>query len=109
MHQRDNESHRVWFRTARVFRENGDWYFSTREAIDVGPYRTELEAQVEADILKNMLRKASVEESRKVIREFMFDSQGLKQQSNACRQSELTDYVISESATNLTIRSVIGG
>jgi hypothetical protein len=108
MNQRASEPPKVRFRTKRVFRENGNWYFSTRECIDVGPYRTELEATVEADILMNLLRDAPLEEVRKVIREFAFEAQMANTEPDRRRQGELTDYVVRESATNLTINGVLG-
>lgn len=108
MSQRASELPKVRFRTKRVFRENGDWYFSTRECIDVGPYRTELEATVEADILMNMLRETPTDEARKIIREFAFDAQMANPEPDRCRQGELTDYVVRESATSLTISGVLG-
>ncbi len=65
----------IWFRSERVFRRNGDWYFRTREDIDVGPYASEFEAQVESSILKHNLDAAKTpEQALQIIREFLLDS-----------------------------------
>ena len=49
---RNNEEQRVWFRSERVFFSNGsDWYFQTREGIDVGPYESQFEAEIEGGLL----------------------------------------------------------
>lgn len=54
------------------------WYFHTREGIDVGPFRSEFEAQVEASILKNVLRTAaSPAMAISAIREFLLDARTL--------------------------------
>ena len=43
----DTESEGVYFRSSsRLFRLNGDWFFASREG-DLGPFRTEQEAEVE--------------------------------------------------------------
>ena len=37
--KRIGEDHNPPFRTRRLFAENGQWYFDTREGTQVGPYR----------------------------------------------------------------------
>ncbi|WNO09486.1 DUF6316 family protein [Teredinibacter sp. KSP-S5-2] len=37
---RNGEQQQTWFRTDRFFVVDGDWYFSTREGHDIGPYGT---------------------------------------------------------------------
>lgn len=37
---RQGEQEKSWYRSDRFFKVNGDWYFSTREKIDVGPFQT---------------------------------------------------------------------
>ncbi len=75
MEQRSNETARTWFRSNRVFRVNEAWYFHTREGIDVGPFQSEFEAQVEASILKHVLNAAEDPTAAlTAIREFVLDT-----------------------------------
>jgi len=70
-----NERPRTWFRSERVFLSDGRWYFHTREAVDVGPYDSQFEAEIEAGMLKELLReRADAEGALNVIREFVLDS-----------------------------------
>ena len=73
---RGSEEQRTWFRSERVFLCNGtDWYFQTREGIDVGPYESQSEAQIEAGLLKELLQGCkSAAAVNQVIREFVLDS-----------------------------------
>jgi len=58
-----------------VFLSDGRWYFHTREAVDVGPYDSQFEAEIEAGMLKELLReRADAEGALNVIREFVLDS-----------------------------------
>ncbi len=74
MDTRKNETAHLCFRSERIFKRSGHWYFRTREGINVGPYATEFEAEVESSILKNLLKRCKDGESQEVIREFLFDS-----------------------------------
>ncbi len=38
MNVRAGEADKSWYRSDRFFKVNGEWYFSTREKIDVGPF-----------------------------------------------------------------------
>lgn len=38
MNVRVGEPEKAWYRSDRFFKVNGEWYFSTREQIDVGPF-----------------------------------------------------------------------
>lgn len=72
----DNDQ-RLWFRSSRVFASNGSWYFHTREGVDMGPYETQFEAEIEAGILLKLLRESDPTDqsgSARVIREFVLDS-----------------------------------
>jgi hypothetical protein len=78
---RTNEESKTWFRSERVFLSNGHWYFHTREGVDVGPYDTQFEAEIEAGMLKELLRErlgasgpVSGDHAMDVIREFVLDS-----------------------------------
>ncbi len=70
-----NERPRTWFRSERVFLSDGRWYFHTREGVDVGPYESQFEAEIEAGMLKELLReRAAADGALDVIREFVLDS-----------------------------------
>ena len=72
---RDNEKERTWFRSDRVFITNGQWYFHTREGIDVGPYESQLECEIEARLLKELFKNATVDgEALRVLKEFILES-----------------------------------
>lgn len=72
---RTDERPRTWFRSDRVFLSDGKWFFHTREGIDVGPYDSQFEAEIEAGMLKELLREdVSGEGAVSVIREFVLDS-----------------------------------
>lgn len=78
---RGNEEQRVWFRSDRVFFSQGSqWYFRTREGVDVGPYESQSEAEIEAGLLKELLQDCADETSvKRVIREFVLDSYSMGQ------------------------------
>lgn len=38
MEVRSGEQNKSWYRSDRFFKVNGEWYFSTREKVDVGPF-----------------------------------------------------------------------
>jgi hypothetical protein len=88
MEYRRNEPRRTRFRSHRIFRSDSNWYFHTREGIDVGPFASEFEAQVEASILKSLLREAqSTAAAIAMVREFLLDS------TSSSNLQGLTDYV----------------
>ena len=73
---RQNEQSRTWFRSDRVFLSDGKWFFHTREGVDVGPYESQFEAEIEAGMLKELLceRAHKGEGCMSIIREFVLDS-----------------------------------
>lgn len=72
---RCNERPRTWFRSDRVFLSDGKWFFHTREGVDVGPYDSQFEAEIEAGMLKELLREQPFgADPLGVIREFVLDS-----------------------------------
>ncbi len=73
---RQAEQPRTWFRSDRVFLEGQNhWYFQTREGISVGPYESQFEAEIEAGLLKELLKEHNDAETIKsVIRDFVLDS-----------------------------------
>ncbi len=92
MAHRKNEKVRTWFRSDRIFRSDGAYYFHTREGIDVGPFNTEFEAQVESSILKNVLKETKDREAAlTAIREFLLDAR-----TTGCNLAGFTDYVVKE-------------
>ena len=76
---RANEKPKLYFRSERVFSSDGQWFFHTREGVDVGPYETQFEAEIEAGMLKELLREHGGPDgpSMSVIREFVLDSYAL--------------------------------
>jgi hypothetical protein len=52
---RAGEDDQLWFRTDRIFRSDGAWYFATREGIDVGPYEHRDDARRDAKSLIRLL------------------------------------------------------
>lgn len=55
---RKGEIERTWLRSRRVFAPRaGRWYFRTREGVEIGPYDTPFEAEIEAGLLKELLKK----------------------------------------------------
>jgi len=91
MEHRRNEPRRTWFRSHRIFRSDSNWYFHTREGIDVGPFASEFEAQVEASILKSLLKDAeSQSAATAMVREFLLDS------TATSNLQAFTDYVEKE-------------
>jgi hypothetical protein len=52
----------TWFRSDRMMRDQGNWFFQTREHTIEGPFHNELQAQTQLDIYINM-HKAGIIES----------------------------------------------
>ncbi len=73
---RSNEDPRVWFRSERVYlATDNEWFFQTREGVDVGPYESQFEAEIEAGLLKELLQDChSADAVMEIIREFVLDS-----------------------------------
>lgn len=73
---RIDEKPKTWFRSERVFLSDEKWFFHTREGVDVGPYDSQFEAEIEAGMLRELLREreAKGDASISVIREFVLDS-----------------------------------
>ena len=55
MDYRKDEPPKTWFRSDRVFRADGQWFFHTREGIAVGPYKTRFEAEIDPQASANAL------------------------------------------------------
>jgi hypothetical protein len=96
MQNRKNESQKIWFRSERVSRIDGRWYFHTREGLDVGPYESRFEAEIDATLLMASLKAADPERAKTVIREFMLFSDSEDADFTDMPDSAYTDYVIED-------------
>ena len=76
---RSNEDPRIWFRSERVYLAGDkEWFFQTREGVDVGPYESQFEAEIEAGLLKELLQECDSEAAvMQAIREFVLDAYGM--------------------------------
>ena len=90
------------FRTGRVYSVDGAWFFTTREGIDVGPYATELEAGIEAELLVQRLRTVPIDDVPGYIRKFAVDSVQNGGDQKYLNSNSFTDYVERESRTELS-------
>ena len=88
---RKHEAGRTWYRSDRVFCSNGAWYFHTREGVDVGPYSTQFDAEIEADVLMQRLRQAPIERYNELIRSHVLDAECT---SGTLNSAAFTDYVV---------------
>lgn len=71
MASRRDEEPKIWFRSDRVFRVDGDWFIHTREGIAVGPYADKFSADVDAEMLKSALVGVSEADAVQIIEDFM--------------------------------------
>ncbi|MEM9620154.1 MAG: DUF6316 family protein [Pseudomonadota bacterium] len=88
---REGEKYRVWYRGDRIFRMNGQWYFHTREGMDVGPFSCQFDAEMEAGLLINKLRQTPQERVCQVIRSHSIEGQGSPASLNS---PAYTDYLV---------------
>ena len=54
----DPDGQRSWFRSDRLVRENGKWFFLTREGTVEGPYDSELEANQRMETYASVMSSA---------------------------------------------------
>ena len=54
--------------------DSNGWFFKTREGVDIGPYESQFEAQIESGMLKELLTRRGDQQAMKVIRDFVLDS-----------------------------------
>lgn len=98
MAYRKNDSEaKTWFRSARVYRSDGQWYFHTREGIEVGPYQAQFEAEVDAEMLKFLLVDLDEESARAIIKAFMLENSPANDGLNAA----FTDYLLADDGGSL--------
>lgn len=88
---RDGEPPRLWYRCDRIFCVDNAWYFHTREGLDVGPYRCQFDAELEAGMLLQKLRQTPEAQIHQVIRNHMLDTQG---GAGALNTTAFTDYLV---------------
>ena len=88
--EEQNDRFKVWRRTKRFFNHEGRWYFQTREGVDVGPYQSFLDAEIEVNILIGKLRGAASSRAIEVIK--CHKSIGVS--SGYLNAPEFTGYVI---------------
>ena len=98
MDYRKDEPPKTWFRSDRVFRSDGQWFFHTREGIAVGPYKTRFEAEIDAGMLKSQLMDAEPGKAKSIIREFMLYADTVPAEPAELTDSAFTDYVVEEGA-----------
>ena len=97
MDYRQDELPRTWFRSDRVFRSDGQWFFHTREGIAVGPYKTRFEAEIDAGMLMSQLADADPGTAESIIREFQLYADTGPAEPAEMNDSAFTDYLVDES------------
>ncbi|MCR9259039.1 MAG: DUF6316 family protein [Pseudomonadaceae bacterium] len=95
---RDGEPARLWYRSDRIFCVDGAWYFHTREGLDVGPYRCQFDAELEASMLLQKLRQTPEAQIYQVIRNHLLDTQG---GAGALNTTAFTDYLVAVGGAEL--------
>ncbi len=96
---RRDESSRTWFRAERVFNCNGRWYFHTREGIDVGPYESQLEAEIEAGMLKELIKNTALRgDALGILRDFILESFNLGRPLNVMIADDAEHIVVGRPA-----------
>jgi len=73
MAHRRGEAVKTWFRSDRVYNSDGYWFFHTREGIEVGPYSSRFDAEVDSEMIKFLLDGVDADEALQVIEDFMHD------------------------------------
>ena len=64
---RKGEKSRTWYRSSRIFKNKQGWFISTREGVDVGPYRCKFDAEVDAELMVKLLSTCHPDRSRQVV------------------------------------------
>lgn len=106
MDNRGNEPPQTWFRSGRTFCSDQAWYFHTREGITLGPYRSQLEADLDAGILLARLRDAPAGMAGSIIREFILDTGSTRA---GLSDTTFTDYLLKEGLDALKPGTARGG
>ena len=58
---RSGEEQKLWFRGDRFFKVESDWYFTTREQRDVGPYASRKDAEHGLQLFIDCIEKQHTE------------------------------------------------
>ena len=88
---RKGEPLRTWFRSDRVFRAGGEWFFHTREGVALGPYETQAEARLDADRLASILAEDTAREARDIVMAFVLGGDGDAEEREATLAQTLFD------------------
>ena len=68
----NDERRRLYLRSLRVNMRDGGWYVRTRERVDLGPFRSRFEAEVEAELLVDKLEQlGNGRDARAALHEFV--------------------------------------
>jgi len=64
---RENEDDGIFFRSERFYKINGEYYFSTREGVEVGPYGSKVDAASGLDRFIQSIHAGQNENKAKMI------------------------------------------
>ena len=95
---RSGEQNQLWYRCERIFKWDEGWYFHTREGVDVGPYRTQFDAEIEAGLLIQVLSQTESENVRKVINAHLMNNTG---DGGNLNTAFYTDYLVETGGVEL--------
>lgn len=95
---RGGEAARLWYRSERIFNVDQAWYFHTREGTNVGPFRSQFDAEMEAGILTTRLKETPPSEALEVIRDHVLDAQS---GAGTLNTVAFTDYLVASGGVEL--------
>ena len=98
---RDGEQPKLWYRNERTFCVDSAWYFQTREGVDVGPYKCQFDAELEASLLLQKLRQTPEAQIRQVIRNHVLDAHS---DAGTLNNAAFTDYLVESGGIELLQR-----
>ena len=68
MKNRRGEDAKTYFRTVRFVCINGEWFFTTRENIDIGPFSSKEEAEAESHLfIRHMSEGGAMADAKKAM------------------------------------------
>jgi hypothetical protein len=74
MKRKDDSSKHARFRSNRMFEQEGQWFFRTREEDDQGPFDDELEASTQLEVYLRMLESGLLPEAHALSPEWITKS-----------------------------------
>lgn len=95
---RKGEKARTWYRNPRIFKNLDNWYISTREGVDVGPYGCQFDAEVDAEIMVKQLSRCAPDRSRQVV---FNQARTASVTETRLDSSAFTDYLVEEGGIEL--------